>query len=390
MKKSIAFLLVLLFLFSCACETPTAIPAPATDAPITATPEITAIPTPEPTPTPTVKPDPTPLPQKPSFENWDIDDNGIDGVGVWRGNTNSDLVVSGLAVDAWDTVYYVSKAYQQSRLIAHDKASGAERVLYEVDNWDNINSLNWYDGLLWFYCSYYYDGGWLYSEVHTLDPATGELKTVYRHNGFLVDLMVVYDLVLIGRVDNKDLMRIDTVCLNIETLKEIRVPNHFWLTNAMDGWLYGYHAPESSEDKTYYKMRPDGKEKSECPPVLIAAHGKLYHSDYGMNITDAEAGKTQRLYWGETGAFRQYFYVSRHLIYLNQVDWEDNPGVYAADLDGTNLTRMPDETLTEYGFERKTYWQWNIFVMGDTIWLLVDDKGWQKLVPTEGLIDGAV
>jgi len=335
MKNNILFLLIICLFVCVACNAPASTPTPA---------PATTVPSPTNTPTVTTTAVPTPL--RPSFEGWEIEDNGIDGIGTIRGNTNGNYATGGRAVETEDTIYYINTEQSDTffseytdlvvpittkriRLLAYSKQTGTEKVL--LDGEQNIGHLNWDGAVLWFLRSY--------MEVCTFDPNSGEVKVVYNDRA-PYDLLIAYNLILIGvRGENQR----DTVCLDINTHEEIQTHERFGLLSAMDGWLYG--ADYFPDDKPYfYKMRPDGTEKKKSTPVTIAANGYLYYYElfgyYGpgarkLQVTNIESGKTKTLKTSDL--LISSMNVSHDLLYL--LEYETNK-IYTMNLDGTNLTLM--------------------------------------------------
>jgi len=376
--KKITILLLIYSLLLCACNGQTTELPPAPDsggsliiaASPTAVPTLITTSTPTPNidaPTTEVAEISTPTPTRSGrFDGWDVKDNGVDGVGVWRGNTNGNLATGGRAVETTDTIYYIAnpsgRGEDNMSLMAYSKATKKKKTLLEDEAF--LGDLNWDGRLLWFTKSHNY---WnLPSEVCTLDPNTGEMEIVYEYdtNRRLNDLMIAYDLVLIvdwisassepyeAGESSPNRPRFGTVCLDVNTREEIYRHPNFFVTSAMDGWLYGYAEGfgEPVASSKFYKMRPDGTQKNKCAPVSVAANGKLYFYElFGNNmedglrklmITDVESGITQEIEMPDL-VFNNYFNV-RDLIYLQ--DYETGE-LYTMNLSGTNLTRIPGQVF---------------------------------------------
>ena len=355
MKKTILFILTSCLLL-CACSNPNS--ATTTLDPL---PEVTivatakAIPTITSTPSPTVAPTVEPIlaPTKPSFEGWDIEDNGIDGVGIIRGNTNGNYATGGRAVDTGDTIYYIVspadplEAWLEKKgkmqLLAYDKISETEVTLLNEEFF--IEDLNWDGKLLWFTRSPNIQD--FPREIWTFNPNTGEMQIAHERG---LSLLIAYDVAFIGwYFENSE---IGTICLDINTREVLYVHEHFRVISAMDGWLYGYDGGGIISDK-FYKMRPDGTKKSKCAPVNVAVDGKLYfydrykedkhgfplESSLKLMITDAKSGKTINISFdNKNKEFDAFINVSHELIYLRDYKNEE---IYTLNLDGTKLTLVP-------------------------------------------------
>ena len=356
MRKIIPILLVLCLLL-CACD-PVAveISAPEVSLPTvspTLAPTVAPTPKPTPIPSPTSTAEPTSAPTRQLFENWDIEDNDLDGIGTIRGNTNGNLATGGRAVDAGDTIYYILNPSEwgkkQMKLLAYDKASGMEMVLLDEEIY--LGALNWDGNLLWF--AHSSSDANSPDEICTLNPNTREMQVVFEGGK---SVMIIYGLALVETwYFEGDWSYPRTICLDINTHEILYTYDRFCATSAMDGWLYGSGGdPRTISDK-FYKMRPDGTQKKRCAPVSVAADGKLYYYDryktvghypakssLQLMITDAKSGKTRKLLF-KNMTFDCALNLSHERIYLLDDETAD---LYTTDLDGANLAHLPDLAIS--------------------------------------------
>ena len=358
-----------LCLLLCACNPMTATqPTPGAVLPTAnATLAPTVAPTLEPTPEPTLVPtaEPTPMPTRQPFENWDIEDNGIDGIGTIRGNTNGNLANGGRAVDVGDVIYYVESTSNTTKrqegkmqLFLRSKMEGAAPIL--LDERACIEGLNWDGKQLWY--AYSDSASSLPDRVRRLDPSTGETHIVGKERAYVSRLLIAYGMVFVSRGYGYG-GEAETTCLDINTLETVYVHEDFIVTSAMDGWLYGCDGYLELISDKFYKMRPDGTEKKKSAPVSVAADGQLYFYDLQkpgkdgfplsssekLLVTDARSGKMRKL--GFKDVFGKHFNVSHELIYLTEYD---DGNVYTVNLDGKKLTR-----LTGYNY----YWAYALTII---------------------------
>lgn len=226
MKHALAVLITGALLF-CAC-----VPnAGAVEAVEVALP--TPIPTPVPTPTPVPSPTPTPSPTHRPSAWYGIDDNGVDGVGTVRGNTNGNYALSSCEVSDGTVACYarITEKLEDHNyrwtITCRDLATGKDAVLVSgVTQYGDADSLNLYQGYLY----YEADGVWRV-------PITGGEPELVRERG--LNVLVVYDLICItGMINSGDTRENGLNILDANTLRTRYTYPDTWLLGAMDGRLY--------------------------------------------------------------------------------------------------------------------------------------------------------
>jgi len=329
--KKLCFAITLCLLFG-ACVRPAVALPPTAD--VTALPEMTpgTVPTPTASATPTLPPPPTNPPR-----DWNIEDNGIDGVGSVRGNTNGNISVGGRAVDVGDSIFYTTTVCDadwnpSQQLVMRDKASKTERVVFSDAgryNHRGIRYLNWYKGILYFA---------LENDIYAYNPEDESIVCIYEREGhkpYLYSFHVAYDLLFVSYVLE------ETVCLDIHTYERVYQHEGLYVSSIMDGRLYGYYEPNNN--RSYISMYPDGTDLQPCAPVMIASDGKLYYLESHLYAsieidilytTDLASGETIERPITEILDCGCWFNVSRKGIYI-QGDFNDGAGpLYLMSLDG--------------------------------------------------------
>jgi len=256
--------------------------------------EVTTLPSATQSPTATGNVD-TPPPTSTATErpkrDWNITDNGIDGIGTMRGNTNGNLYLDGRAVDAGSIIYYVD--YIELCILSYDKESESESIIYETsdESKQTIRCLNWYADVLYFAIG---------NAVYAYSPVNGQVVRIheeYSDAPYVYNLHVAYDLLFIGYSRN------DTICLNASTYEFMYRYEGYYVESIMDGRLYGYY----HADEKYTSMHPDGTEEREYPPFQIAADGKLYYLDEEWADLPADFDPSIPDDFGNTWDMSQYF-----------------------------------------------------------------------------------
>lgn len=353
MKRTVG-IVVLLYAMICATVlaacAPTDLPlldtedSPIMDTAAPQTPMNTPLPATPTPPLPTASPTLPPLLQ----QDWrGIYDNGIDGVGSIRGNTNGNLWLHGRAVLAPDAAYYVDYNTETEEgvwgvtLFRYNRSTQKRETILVLDyaaHFD-IEYLNWYANKLWFVLKR--------KDVFTYDPETKTLECVFEgsERARITNLILAYDIVFVAvsRQDYQSELFQGTLCLDVQTGEIVYAYERFAVWSIMDGRLYGYlYTQKGSSDWSYCSMLPDGSDIKECAPFDLAVDGKLYswtlweyENDEGQTvdgtailITNVADGSEYLYVIPENFRFEGIYNVSHDYLYLQHLGANNVGGVY--------------------------------------------------------------
>jgi len=336
----------------------------------------------------------------PYKSKWDIADNGIDGVGTIRGNTNGNwaMLFGARAVATENVAYYAEDYYDpalsewRARVLKVDLQTRVTTCIFTSENsgsyMPGISNLNFFDNKLWFTKERSYPDS---MSIYIYDPAEDAIKKFLEADK--VNTIVAYgyafisifdlDLEVETEGDRVISQRINgwtvkTVVYDAYTLKqkEGMTIDGFEVRQAMDGRLYGVMHGDDGED--FYSMYPDGTDQRSCPEFQIAADGKLYNlqiwftddqedrayyldgpeDDYGhrwkdalpfidqhwyypgnLHIADAATGKAKTRYIIEIPCSSN-FNITHDKIYFRRYGSSDWGDLFAMDLDGQWLSQV--------------------------------------------------
>ena len=339
--KRTAGIILFLCMLACginfmACASYTA-PLPETDdmdAAVSPAPTSTPLPTPKPTASPTLPPV--------MQQDWgSISDNGIDGVGSIRGNTNGNLNSYGRAVKTPDEVYYVDYFDESdsgvwgTKLCRYDLLTQKTETIFSLDYgvYFDIAYLNWYANKLWFVVEN--------KDIFLYDPKTKALDCVFEgsEGARITRLILAYDIACVavyGLHYQSDLFR-GTLCLDAQTGEIVLSHPFFSVRSIMDGRLYGRRRITHDDGKSG-SMFPDGSDLKECADFDFTADGKLYswmrlkyENDEGQTvdgsailITNVTDGSEQLCAVPEDFRFDGTYNASHNYLYLQEY-WAVDP-----------------------------------------------------------------
>lgn len=294
------------------------------------------------TPSPTAASDEVSTPElgDASAEQWT--DNGIDGIGVVRGNTNGNLHSNhGRALCDGNNIYYIDQESDPVRICKYNLSTKETQVLVEFKDETspmNIGYLNLIGTDLYYAEGIYTGQTQSIYRISTIDLRS---EKIYETTDLLFHLFAAYDRLFIT-----DMQGILICDLNG---KEINRIDGYYLSGMMDGILYAYR----SDADGCYAMDLNGTVKDFYDTVVspIPINGYLVDLDnlagepleYKGNLTVVNAAnhESRSFEIPEIGC-ASYWNISKDAVYLQKYGYDETGEIYRMDWYGNGLSRVDD------------------------------------------------
>ena len=301
-----------------------------------------------------------------SAEQWT--DNGIDGIGVVRGNTNGNLHSNhGRALCDGNNIYYIDQESDPVRICKYNLSTKETQVLVEFKDETspmNIGYLNLIGTDLYYAEGIYTGQTQSIYRISTIDLRS---EKIYETTDLLFHLFAAYDRLFIT-----DMQGILICDLNG---KEINRIDGYYLSGMMDGILYAYR----SDADGCYAMDLNGTVKDFYDTVVspIPINGYLVDLDnlageplaYKgiMTVVNAATHESRSFEVPEIScAF--FWNISKDAIYLQKYGEDETGEIYRMDWYGNGLTMVDDR----------------IFYTGVSLW---EDRLLADMVPCDPYLD---
>ena len=273
-------------------------------------------------------------------ETWS--DNGIDGIGVVRGNSNGNLYRNcGRALCDGNDIFYVDQESDPVRICRYTLSTKETQVLVEFKDENlpmNIGYLNLI-GTSLYYATGIFDGQT--QSIYRVSTIDLQSEKIYEVDNGLFWFFSAYDRLFI--TDRQGILICD---LNGTVINRI---DDYYLCGAMDGILYAYRLDVdgcyainlNGEVKDFYDM--------DASPIPIDGYLVSLNNLVGepleykgiltvVNVVNHESRSFEIPEIRCTG----YYNVSCGTIYLQRYGYDETGEIYRMDWNGNGLTKVDD------------------------------------------------
>lgn len=273
-----------------------------------------------------------------------IIDNGNDGIGVIRGNSNGNLHNKGRSLCDGLDIYYVDQESDPVCICKYDLSSKEMQVLVEFKN----EELSWNIGFLNLIgTNLYYVDGIFNKDVQSVFQVSISDKSLKRIGDFsgLRFFLAAYDKLFITDDDG-------TLICDMNGNGSNRLDG-LYLSGVMNGLLYGYRMDLNG----CFAVDLDGKEIAYYTEVEnpIPLYGRLIELDnlYGesleykgkITMVDVASNESKSFLVPEIYC-ANYYNVSKNAVYLQRYGEDETGEIYLIDWEGKGFRKVDDRIFT--------------------------------------------